>query len=129
MIEPRPPAELDWLTEIVGAEGVLALIEAAGGTEIYVPATLRDDHPLVAMLGAAAAAALAKERGGAAMRVPLAKTWRAWVYRARGMTHAAIARKLGCQDITVIGMMRARPETRQIALPLPTPRRPDPIGR
>lgn len=117
----RPPAELAWLTDCVGAEKALALIEAAGGTAVYVSRTPTEDCPLARMVGLPAAQALAEQYGGEEVRVPLCRVWRARLYRQRGDTVVAIARKLGTLDTTVYRMLRGASDDRQIALPLPVP--------
>ena len=37
MTQPPPPAELAWLTDVIGAEAALVLIEKHGGTRLYIP--------------------------------------------------------------------------------------------
>lgn len=128
MIAPPPPAELGYLTEAIGAEATLALIEARAGTRIYVQAETsgaprggRPPESLAGIVGAKAAAALAQSFGGCYIRVPSAKRWRAQVYWARGMTRAAIALKLGLGEDAVrkmlLGKVGARANSGQ------TPRR------
>jgi hypothetical protein len=101
MIDPPPPAELAFLTEAIGAEATLALIEARAGTRVYVPCRIDPGCPLAKMIGQDAALALAAQHGGCYIAVPSAKRWRATVYRARSMTNAQIALALRLNERTV----------------------------
>lgn len=101
MIDPPPPAELAYLSDAIGAEAVLALIEARGGTRVYVPRHAEEDGALVAIIGEAAVTALAREYGGLSIHISSAKRWRALVYRGRQMSFAQIALKLGVGERTV----------------------------
>lgn len=123
MTLPRPPVEIGWITDLIGPDGALELIEAAGGTCVYVPREPSAGSPLTKMVGIERARALAAEYGGEEIRVPLCKVWRAWCYRAQGYSLAAIAVKLNCLDNTVRRMLRARPDDLQMVLPLPSPHR------
>jgi len=121
VIHPPPPAELAFLTEAIGAEATLALIEARAGTRVYVPTRVDADAPLVQAIGAAAVAALAKAHAGCYVTPPAAKRWRARVYRARGLSAAAIALKLGVGERTVWKLLAGSCGTR--ANPGQAPRR------
>lgn len=117
MTTPPPPAELDYLVRPLGAAATLALIERHGGTRLYVPRA--PSAELLACLGAEAAAALCAEWGGNYLKPPLAKGWRALVYRAAGDSYSQIARRLGCTEKAVAEHLRAgRATTTQLALRL-----------
>lgn len=118
MTLPRSPAELAWLTDCVGADAALRLIERHGGTRIYVPREVNQGTPLAIEIGLDPARALSVAFGGEIVRIPLAKYWRAWIYRAQGLAYSEIARRLGCTDNTARLMLQARPSDRQMALPL-----------
>jgi Mor family transcriptional regulator len=94
IVLPKPPVELAWLTDIVGADGVLALIEEHGGRRLYIPKK-SDDASFLDMLGRECAEKLCRTYGGETYKIPLAKNWRARLYRAKGWTYAEIAKKLG----------------------------------
>jgi hypothetical protein len=98
---PPPPAELAHLVRLIGADAMLRLIEARGGTRLYVPQVPDDASPIAADIGLEAARALAREYGGETIKVPTCKVWRARVYHARGLSYAKIARRLGCTESTV----------------------------
>lgn len=97
----RPPAEIAWLTDLIGVEATILLMELRGGTNTYVPQYFSADMELAQKLGAAAAKELVARFGGGRIRIPACKWWRARVYEARGMTYPAIALKLGASDISV----------------------------
>lgn len=91
-----PPPEVMRLAEVIGEPAALALIEEFGGLRTYVP-----KHPterIVAAIGAEAAAKLAAAWGGEYIPVPLARAWRVMVYRSRGQSYPAIARRVGLSE-------------------------------
>lgn len=96
--DPRPPAELDRLTRLIGPAMTWKLVERHAGTRVFVPLRAGVNQKLARDLSPAAEAALVGEYGGETLKVPLCKGWRARVYRARGMTVDAIALALGCTD-------------------------------
>lgn len=100
------------LDAICGKEAARKLLVAFGGTRIYVPGRLGDDHPLMATMGEAAALALVADissgRGGAEVHVPLGGTGARAREReelrgliAAGLSAATIARRLGISRRTV----------------------------
>lgn len=97
---PPVPHELHWLSNVIGAEATVALIEAHGGTRLYVPKK-PEGSGLETTLGAKAAAALATQFGGESPRIPVAREWRVRVYHHRGLSYTAIAKKLGLHDGSV----------------------------
>ena len=107
---PAAPAELAPLTSLIGDHAALLLIEAHGGTRLYIA---RRGDALATVIGAQAAAALAAELGGEYLKVPTAKFWRARVYRARGMSYALIARRLGATESSVWRWLNAGGDTRR----------------
>lgn len=101
MTPPPAPAELAFLTDVIGAEATLALIEAFAGTRVYVPSRVRVHGPLAKAVGQEAAAALADVHGGCYIVPPAAKRWRTSVYRERGLSYAKIALRIGVSEHTV----------------------------
>ena len=83
------------------------------GSDVYT-----EDSDLVALVGADGARALAREWGGNALKVPLARSWVARVLRARGLSQARIARHMRTTENTVRLMLQGPPDTRQLGLPL-----------
>ena len=94
---------LDRLVALLGDEATLALVVWRGGQRLYIPGTSgrAQASQVESQLGEAATRALAAEFGGTYLSVPLAKRWRARIYRARGDSYAAIARLLGCSESAV----------------------------
>jgi len=101
-----PPAELHDLVRSIGAGAVLALIEADGGSRVFVPKQPDQATPLSRAIGLDAARVLAAEWGGDYLSVPLARAWRVRVYRAEGATQRAIARRLGITEGQVWKLLR-----------------------
>lgn len=86
----------DLMAEL-GEDAFITLVEAYGGTRLYVPANIqRSDLP--AAIGGAAADALSKLYPGGYIKVPLARELRAARYREQGASNATIARKLGLTE-------------------------------
>jgi hypothetical protein len=127
---PKPPARLDYarafsaelLAEIAGLIGSGAALKFArrfGGRRLYVPRRVRAGHPIEDCVGAEAAKVLAKELGGQAFNVPGARNYLRWLdvraLRLLGLSHAAIAERVGVHDRHVRRLLRAfRPEEYEI---------------
>lgn len=90
------------LRAVLGDEAFVHLCQAFGGTRLYVPYKLPDDHDLVVEIGRAAAERLSRAFAPAWLRVPLARRERALHYRGLGWSNARIARALGITDNGVI---------------------------
>ena len=95
------PAEIHWLTNIIGASAALAMIEAHGGTRVYVPKDINQNSAARLALPLPEARRLGEAYGGEHILVPIARAWRVRMYRAAGMTYPAIARKLGITERAV----------------------------
>ena len=96
-----PTPEVMRLSDIIGISAALALIEAHGGTRLYVPRTLSEGINLPGIIGEEAAGKLIREHGGCYLKIPVARAWRTLVYRGHGQSYADIARRLGCTEGTV----------------------------
>ncbi len=112
------PPEVARLLALIGDAATLRFVEAHGGTRVHIRLGHTSRNALADLLGAAAAAALAQAFGGDYIRVPLAKKWRARQYRAQGLSYSAIARRLGCSDVTVWEYLNGNRGSAQMALPL-----------
>ena len=114
---PPPPAELAHLTDLIGADALLRLIEAYGCTRLYIPETPTEDTLLAKVIGLRLACIMANRYGGDYLKVPLSRNWRVRVYRARGWSYAEIARHLGMTESTVGKILHAAGITqRQLTL-------------
>lgn len=89
------------LRAILGDEGFVLLCQELGGTRLYVPHKLADDHEIVQIVGRDAADKLSRELARAQIRVPLARRERALYWRMKGLSAARIARKLGMTETGV----------------------------
>ena len=101
VLDPRPPAELRALSDLIGDEATLLLVEQLGGNILYVPKQVNQGTRLSRLIGPDAARGLAVRHGGEHLRIPLAKHWCARVYRRRGGTIAEIAHRLRVGENTV----------------------------
>ncbi len=120
-----PDTAVAFVLRVLSPEAALALIEWRGGTRLYIPrdASGAAHEALASHVGVPAALALAEAFRGEYLKVPLAKTWRARLYRARGESYAEIARRLGCTESAVWRHLARTP-----AAP-PAPRGRDPRQR
>jgi hypothetical protein len=112
---PPPTEEVRRIVQIVGAEAALTLVEAYGGTRLFVPKTPTENH--IALLGDGSAKALSQAWGGEYIKVPLGRAWRVLVYNARGLSYAETARKAGCSEDGVWRILsRHERTTKQLSL-------------
>jgi hypothetical protein len=89
---------LQSLIDLIGHDGAARLIEAFGGTRVYVPQAPEPADTLSATIGHLPACALAQIFGGDRLEVPNPPPRRARILelRANGLTINAIARTLSC---------------------------------
>lgn len=91
----RPGPELKAL---IGKDAFVRLAEAFGGTRLYIPIAIDDDHEIARAIGIDAARAMVDRLAPDMIRVPLARDDRAMHYRAIGHSNAQIARALGITE-------------------------------
>ncbi len=104
---PPPPAELAWLSQHLAPPALLTLIQAFGGTRLYVPKSPNQASPLVQAIGREAALALAAAHGGEELSIPIARHWQIRCLKQKGMSYRQIALKLGVTEITVFNHLQA----------------------
>lgn len=97
------------LRAILGDEGYVLLTQAIGGTRLYVAHQFRDDNDVVQALGRVAADKLSRALAPANIRVPLARRERALYWRAKGLSNALIARKIGITESGVDKLFAREP--------------------
>ncbi len=113
------------LIALIGESETLALVERFGGTRFYVA---RQGGDMASFLSPAAAAILADAFGGEYLKVPTARRWRCGFYKARGLSYAEIARKLGTTETSVWRWLNAAGETAQLELALHLAGAPTAVG-
>ncbi len=93
--EPALPGVLADIERLAGRGAAIDLALQHGGREVYFPAEKAiaggDDHPLLHVLGAAAALVVCRHVGGNAIYVPRARRACALELARRGKTPAEIA--------------------------------------
>lgn len=89
------------LRDIIGDEATLALVEARGGRQVYVPVDPAEGAEIARIIGLDAARRLGQEYGREPITVPVAREWRIAVYSAQGVTVPEIARRVGAHIDTV----------------------------
>lgn len=98
------------LLAMLGEEGFVALAQAFGGTRLVVPYKLDEEHEITKAIGMARATRLSRRYAPDQLRIPLARELRALHYRAKGLSNAQIARKLGITETGVDKLFRRRPD-------------------
>jgi hypothetical protein len=111
-------SELSELVSLLGQEAAFILMDMHAGTRISIPKVIPADHPLRAALGDEATALLTTYYAGSMLLVPMARSWRAPIYRAKGLTFREMAKRLGCSEKAAYQYMAAKGDDRQMALPL-----------
>lgn len=89
------------LVDAIGDQAARVLARAFGGTTLYVPRQLGENHPLHVTLGAKAAKQLAAVRGGERLNIPKQPERRMRVrelYSQGDLTIAAIAIETGYSE-------------------------------
>lgn len=115
------------LSELIGLSKAMMLVETYGGTPLYVPQTVSDDHKLALLIGLDAAKELAKAYPGETIPIPLSITGDHAMQAARrrqrirelkekGLSHTQIARELRTTDRTVRKVLGAEVDDRQQGL-------------
>lgn len=113
-----PPTEdVQKLVELLGEAAALRLIEARGGTRIYV-ADPTPETELAQLVGLDGAAAMHDRYGRGWYRVPVARPWRVLCYIAQGANRTQAALKAVCHENTVDDIIRryGRPAGNQLDL-------------
>ncbi len=123
---PPPPGPLQGIAAAIGVAALLRLLEQRGGTVVYVPGrSLSPNSGLGKELGLDDEACerlrglLSSDTAGERVKIPLARAWRARVYRLDGLSYTQIALRLGVTERAVWGILSAADMTHnQLALPL-----------
>lgn len=97
---PPPTEDIARLVRLIGPEAVLRLVEARGGTRVYVGDPV-EGAVLSEIIGLDAAATLRSRYGANPIKVPIARPWRVLCYLAQGLSRDKTALKAGCSLNTV----------------------------
>lgn len=89
------------LLALLGEQAFVALTQSFGGTRLYIPLVICEDHEIAKTIGVEAARKLSRRHAPDTIRVPLARAQRARHYRAQGLSNAQIARMLGVGETGV----------------------------
>lgn len=94
----RRTATLDQLIELLGETIALNLVDALGGTRVFIPQNPDAQSPLAVKLGLDTARKLAEVLGGERVELPKPAARRARILELRqaGLTVDTIALELGC---------------------------------
>jgi DNA-binding NarL/FixJ family response regulator len=89
---------LEQLAEAIGEEAALRLLEARGGTRVYIPHQPKASDALASSIGLPAAIGLSQIYGGDRLEVPnpTPRKVRVLELRSHGLSIDAIAHQLGC---------------------------------
>ncbi len=107
------------LADAIGEDAARELARRFGGTSLYVPRMVGDNHPVCVALGRSAADRLAAWCGGSAVAIPKQAERRARVRelrRAGKVTVAGIALETGFSERHVYRLLRADDDARQPGL-------------
>lgn len=91
---------LGTLIGLIGKDEAFALVGAFSGRRLFIPRRT-EGTKLRDAISAAAAGIMAAQFGGLYLKIPLARQWRAAVYRERGMSWSGIATAIGCSESAV----------------------------
>jgi len=102
-----PPAteEVARLVELIGGEATLKLLEARGGTRLWIPKK-STDGVLAGIVGVDAAEAMAKHYGSGEIMLPIGRPWRVLCYIAMGLNRTQTALKAGTSEKVVHGILQ-----------------------
>lgn len=114
-----PPATDDVavLVELLGPETALRLLEAAGGTRVYV-ARPGAGNALAEIIGLDGASAIHTRYGHGWFKVPMGRAWRVLCYIAMGLSRPKAALRAGCSENMVHDVLTryGRPASQQLDL-------------
>lgn len=68
--DAKYPGLFQELKQFIGEEAAAELSKQYGGTRLYIPGTLKPEHPLLQLLGQQVAQRLADEFGGMTVEIP-----------------------------------------------------------
>lgn len=105
-----PTDDVARLVEIIGPEAAMRLIEARGGTRVYL-SDAGEGRTVSDIVGVDAAAKLNAIYGRDKFKVPLARDWRVLCYRQQGLSYRQMALRVGCSENGVGNILRRYQKT------------------
>lgn len=105
----RPTAQVEPYVRVLGQDLAIEFLLRFGGAELYLSRNPRGTSELAQLVGRDKAGALAVASERLPRRIPTAKPWIAKVLASRGLSKAAIARKLHVSDVSVRKWLRGSP--------------------
>lgn len=114
---PPPTEDVAPLVALIGDDAALRLLEARGGTRVYV-SDPEEGRALADIVGLDAAAAMRRKYGATRVKLPVGRQWRVLCYKAMGLSRPKIALRAGCSETTVDDIVKrhGRPATTQLDL-------------
>jgi hypothetical protein len=114
---PPPTEDVARLVETIGEEATLRLLEARGGTRLWIPVEA-EAGVLASIVGLDAAVKMYGKYGRGEIKVPLGRPWRVLCYIAMGLNRQQAALKAGCTENTVHDILTrfGRPRAAQLDL-------------
>ncbi|WP_066667094.1 MULTISPECIES: hypothetical protein [unclassified Sphingomonas] len=113
------PNVRDQLIELIGEDATKRLIEALGGTRIYVPRRIGASHPIAEVIGMRAAAQIAESHAGEMLDLPKAHLRKAKAIElalSGQMTANEVARTTDYSRRHVFRLMKAARDDDQLEL-------------
>lgn len=96
---------------------IIAIVEAFGGTRLYIPVAAKDDNHIVQAVGREAYQKLATAFAPDVIRVPLCREMRVLHYRSQGLSSGKIASRL-CITEPSVNRIVARAKALGMAVPI-----------
>jgi hypothetical protein len=102
MVIVLPPAtkEVARFVDLIGADATLKLLEARGGTRLYI-ADSKEGGLLAGIVGLDAAEAMRRHFGKGEIMLPIGRPWRILCYIAMGLSGPQAALKSGTSEKVV----------------------------
>jgi hypothetical protein len=90
---------LENLIDLIGEEAAYKLVDARGGTKVYIPQTPGGE--VAEIVGVEACAILSAQYGRNTIKIPMDKSWQIGILTRQGLSQTDIATRLKCDVDTV----------------------------
>ena len=105
------------LIAVLGEAAIVPFAERFGGTRLYVPFKLDDEHEVTQAIGREAADALCKRFAPSTIRIPLFRDQRIMALHAKGASAAQIATRFAMTENGVVKALKRIREADQMVRP------------